>query len=75
MIMLNKQMHLTLLKKRKNYSEKLDATGNSVGSKIANKIKKASRNLPQTTSDTIESETEIPRDIYLQEKDRKLLTI
>ena len=37
-------MHLKLLKK--SYSKKAETTGDLIGSKIDNKITKASRNLP-----------------------------
>ena len=65
-------MHLKLLKK--SYSKKAEATGDLIGSKIANKITKASRNLPQNTSETIESETEIPRERCISpEKRQKII--
>ena len=65
-------MHLKLLKK--SYSKKAETTGDLIGSKIDNKITKASRNLPQNTSETIESETEIRRERCISpEKRQKII--
>ena len=47
------------------------------GNKIANRITKVSKNSQQNNSETVtnEHDKEIPKkDMYLQQKDRKLLT-
>ena len=56
-----------------------EATGDLIGNKIANRITKVSKSLPQNNSETITNghDKEIPKEryIYLQKKDRKLLMI
>ena len=56
-----------------------EATTDSIGNKIANRITKVSKNLQQSNSETVTSENdkEIPKekDIYVQKKERKLLMI
>ena len=57
----------------------LEATGDLIGNKTADKITKVSKNLQQDNSETVtnEHDEEIPKEkyIYLQDKDRKLLVI
>ena len=49
-----------------------EATGDLIGNKITDKITKS---LQQNNSETVKNEhdKEIPKDIYLQKKDKKLL--
>ena len=51
-------------------------SGDLIGNKITNKITNVSRTSPQNSSRTVESETEIPKEIYIYispEKRRKLI--
>ena len=57
------QMQLKLLQKSNSKTAK--ATGNLTVNKIAEKITKVSRNYPQRNSETIENETEIPKERYV----------
>ena len=53
-----------------------EATGDLIGNKIADRITKVSKISPKNNSETNEKEKkEIGKDIYLHNKDRKLLMI
>ena len=72
MIMLNnlQQMHVKLLQKE---SLKIaETTGDLIDNKIANKIMKTSRSLPQNNSETITSkpDKELPKERYVSPKER-----
>ena len=45
---------------KRSIQKAAEETGNLIGNKIADKIIKVSRSLPQNSSETVESETEIP---------------
>ena len=47
------------------------ATVYLIGDKIADKITKISKHLLQNTSETVESETEIPRERYMSPEERQ----
>ena len=50
-------------------------TGNLIVNKIANEISKVSRNSPQNNSETVEIETEIPKERYVSpEKRQKIIS-
>ena len=49
---------------KRSIQKAVDATGDLIGYNIANKIKKAS---PQNTSETVESETKIPKEKYISQ--------
>ena len=68
MLQNHQQMHL----------KRAEVTGDFIGNKIAHKITKASRGLPQNSSETIESETEkigfhreIPKERYKSQEKRE----
>ena len=67
------QIHLKLLQK-KAIQKTAEATDDLIN-KIANKITKASRNLPQNILETVESETEICKERYISPEKRKLFMI
>ena len=55
-----------------------ETPGDLIGNKIANKITKASRTLPQNNSETVKNELDVVekylgKDIYLQKINRKLM--
>ena len=50
-------MHLKLLQKEQ-FEKTAEATDDLIGNSIADKITKASKNLPRSSSETVESETE-----------------
>ena len=55
-----------------------EVTGDLIGNKIADKITKISRTLPQNNSETLQMrmiKKHLIKDIYLQKKDKKLLMI
>ena len=54
------QIHLKL--PQKSNSKTADTTGDLIGNKIANEITKVSKTSPQNISETVESETEIPKE-------------
>ena len=60
---------------KKVIQKKAEATGDLIGNKIANRISKGSKISQQNNSETVtnEHDKEIPKDIYLQKKDEKLL--
>ena len=57
-------MHLKLLQKK-------EATDNLIGNKIGNNITKVSKNSPQNTLETVESKTEILREIHISPEERQ----
>ena len=60
------------------YQKAAEATGDLIGSTIANKITGVSKNSQQNNSKTVtnEHDKEIPKkDIYLQEKEKNILII
>ena len=61
------------------FQKTAEATGDLIGNKIANRITKVSKSLPQNNSETItnglDKKISKERYIYLQKKDRKLLMI
>ena len=54
---------------RRANQKRPEATDDLIGNKIAKKITKRS---PQNTSETVESETEIPKERYISPKERQL---
>ena len=70
--------NLQLMRFKKSNSKRAipktsEATGDLIGSKIANKITGVSRNLQQNNSETVVNENNkgIFKDIHLKKKDRK----
>ena len=68
-----KQSALDVLKtaSEKSIQKAAEATGNLIGKKITNKITKVLRNSPQNTSETVGSETEIPKERSISQKKRQ----
>ena len=70
LIMLNnqQQMHLKLL--QKSDLKKAEATGDLIGNKMANKVKRASKNSQQNNSETVTNENnkEIPKERYISRR-------
>ena len=57
---------------------KEEATGDLIGNKIGNRVTKVSKNSPQNNSETVTNEPDkeiLKKDMYLQQKERKLLMI
>ena len=50
---------------RKGIQKTEDTTGHLIGKNISHKTTKASKNLPQNTSETVERKTKIPRKRYI----------
>ena len=54
--------------------KKIEATGDLIGNKIAYRTTEVSKNAQQNNSETV-IQKYLKKDIYLQKKDKKLLTI
>ena len=67
------QYALKISSKRVN-RKKAEATGDLIGNKIAYRTTNVSKNAQQNNSETV-IEKYLKKDIYLQKKDKKLLTI
>ena len=71
--MLKNLLHTFKVTSKRSIQKKTEATGDFIGNKIADRITKVSKTSPQNNLET--DEEEILREIYLQNKDRKLLMI
>ena len=67
------QYALKISSKRVN-RKKIEVTGDLIGNKIAYRTTEVSKNAQQNNSETV-IQKYLKKDIYLQKKDKKLLTI